>query len=58
LVDLFDDAASSRAASSQENEAVAGDNPEILVHKNVSLEVARSVARARRDRLVTALMSL
>ena len=58
LVDLFDDAASSRAASSQENEAVAGDNPEILVHKNVSLEVARSVARERRDRLGTALMSL
>jgi hypothetical protein len=57
-VALFADAASARAASPQENESVAGDNPEIVVHKNVSLEVSRSVARERRDRLVSALRSL
>ena len=58
LVDLFDDAASARATSTQANESVAGDNPEILVHKNVSLVVSRLVSKARRDRLVAALMSL
>ena len=58
LVDLFVDATSARATSTQENEAVSGDNPEIFVHKNVSLEVSRSVAKKRRDRLVSALMSL
>jgi hypothetical protein len=58
IVDLFDDAASARATSTQANEAVAGDNPEIIVRKNVSLEVSRLVARKHRDRLVSALKSL
>jgi hypothetical protein len=57
-IGLFVDAASARAASSQENESVAGDNPVVVVHKNVSLEISRSVARERRDRLVSALTSL
>jgi hypothetical protein len=57
LVDLYADVGGARA-SSPKDEAVAGDNPEIVLHKNVVLEVARSVARERRDRLVTALMSL
>ena len=57
LVDLYADVGGARA-SSPKDEAVAGDNPEIVLHKNVMLEVARSVARERRDRLVTALISL
>lgn len=57
-IDLFVDAASARATSTQANEGVAGDNPEIFVHKNVSLEISRSVTKVRRDKLVSALMSL
>jgi len=57
-VALYADAASAREAESQENESVAGGNPEILVHKNIGLEISRSVAKERRDRLVSALMSL
>jgi len=54
---LFADAGGARA-SSPKNESVAGENPEIVLHKNVELDVARSVPRERRDRLVSALMSL
>jgi hypothetical protein len=54
---LFADVGGARR-NSPDNESVAGDNPEIVVHKNVVLEVARSVPRDRRDRLVSALMSL
>jgi hypothetical protein len=39
-------------------EKMAGDKAEIVVQKNVSMLLTRSVARERRDRLVAALMSL
>jgi hypothetical protein len=58
MVALYADVDGARENSSPTNESVAGENPKIVVHKNVVLEVARSVARDRRDRLVSALMSL
>ena len=56
-IDLFADADGARA-SSAEDESVAGEDPEIVLHTNVRLVVAHSVARERRDRLVSALKSL
>jgi hypothetical protein len=57
MVVLYANVAGARA-SSPKYEAVAGDTPEIVHHKNVVLEIARSAPRERRDRLVAALRSL
>jgi hypothetical protein len=57
-VALYADGAGARLGSSPANENVAGENPEIVVHKNVELDISRSVARKQRDRLVSALKSL
>jgi hypothetical protein len=56
-VALYADAGGARAYSPK-NESVAGDNPEMEIHKNVELEISRSVPRERRDRFVAALKSL
>jgi hypothetical protein len=55
-VNLFDSEHGARTNSAQ-IETVAGAKTEVVLHKNVVMLVARSLAREQRDRLVAALKS-
>lgn len=56
-VNLFDSEDGART-NFQSAERATGGKAEIVLHKNVSMFLAHSVAKERRDRLVSALMSL
>jgi hypothetical protein len=57
-VDLFDNEDAARENSQSAERVVASEKAEIVLHKNVAMLLARSVAREQRNRLVAALTSL